>query len=128
MIKWLNRKKAESEASEPENKFKFTKQSADLQKHTGLNVDGSNADYHYSARYEIYAQAEYARDLDRNNVLVSHTVDRLVRNVVQGGFEPEPSTGRKTLDARLKEKWERWAKSPMACDIQRQLMFCELTH
>jgi len=78
----------------------------------GVDPAGSGADYHYRSEREFLHVIERSRDYERNDCIVRSGLDRLTANVLQEGFNPDPKTGNKELDSRLKDKWNRYAGDP----------------
>jgi len=69
---------------------------------SGVPTSGAHADYHYRSESDYLRLMEWARDFDRNDVLVGSLLDRCCHNTVQrqGREEPEPlvrATQRPTL-------------------------------
>ena len=52
----------------------------------GVNSVGKHADYHYRSEAQFFRAMELSRDIDRNDIVVGQAVERLVDNVIQGGF------------------------------------------
>ncbi|MDH3601969.1 MAG: phage portal protein, partial [Candidatus Tectomicrobia bacterium] len=108
--------------AQPTNLYDAASQSRHESRHKAINRSGANADTHTSES-DYYYIAERARDLDRNNVVVGQAIDRLCANILQQGFEPEPDTGRKSLNELLKSKWAAYASDKEACDVQGEFDF-----
>lgn len=89
----------------------------------GVVKSGSGADYHYQSSLDLSYMSERAYDLDRNNVHVSHTVDRLTTNVLQHGFEPEPDVGTRRRNETIKAKWQDWTGNKQQVDVQGEFDF-----
>ena len=71
---------------------------------------------------------EVANDIDRNDVIVGAAINRLVANVVQDGFEPQPKTGSDRADAIIAEKWRSWSEDEQQCDSQGESDMTTMTH
>ena len=71
----------------------------------GTDYYGTGADYHYRIEHDFYAMGELARNLERDDRVVSAGIDRLIDNVIQDGFRYEPQTGNDAADERLRELW-----------------------
>ena len=84
---------------------------------TGISSSGSSADYHYRSQGELLRIIEVSRALQRDNFIVGQGVRRLVNNIVQDGFRLDPRTGNTDANALLRDKWNRWAGNPEACDV-----------
>jgi len=80
---------------------------------------GAPADYHLAAQSEWLRTVEYARDMDRNDVVVGGIIDRAATNILLGneGIRVDPQTGDEKLDQAWRERWEDWASNADACDV-----------
>lgn len=103
--------------------YDMSRESRFVRRRTGLAPQGSSADYHYKVEQFYYDDIEKARDMDRNDSIVSQTVTRAVDNIVQEGFTLEPQTGDKQLDNELWSRWREWANDPESCDAQGEFTF-----
>ena len=83
----------------------------------GLQLAGSNADYHYRSETDFFKVMEYARDMDRNDAIVGQTVNRAVDNTVQDGFRLDVNCGDQALDTEWGARFREWADNPEQCDI-----------
>jgi lambda family phage portal protein len=101
-------------ATEP-SRFRRTRQSL-----------GGTADAHYAQDYRFWEMREYARDMDRNDVLVGQMFDRAIENILGPGLKLHPTTGDKALDLELWERWEEWRTTPKLCDFAGKRPFSEL--
>lgn len=90
---------------------------------TGISSLGSSADWHVRNEYDYLRIMEYARDMDRNDMVVGQIVDRAVGNVIQDGFVLDPNTGDKSLDTDQKDEWDDWSKDPKQCDLAGEKSF-----
>jgi len=93
----------------------------------GISPFGSAADYHYRNEHEFLRTIEYARDYDRNNMVVGQGVSRLIRNILQGGIPVNPDTGSDKLDSVLKSRWDEWSSDPDQCHSSREENLNSLT-
>lgn len=93
---------------------------------TGIQLNGSSADYHYRNDTDYLRILEYARDFDRNDIIISGFVDRVVSNTIQGGFALDPQTGDAGLDKAIWDRWDEWTNDPRKCDIAGQMTFSEI--
>jgi len=93
---------------------------------TGVSAMGSGADYHYRMEYQYLHMVERARHFERNDAVVGQGIRRLVSNVVQDGFHPDPKTGNPDLDDALKELWRDWAADPAMCHSEAELTFHQM--
>ncbi len=97
--------------------YNATKQTRFKRVVSGLPPSGSGADYHYrSDRQHLYL-IELVRDFERNDPIIAAAFNRLVGNVLQGGFTLDPQTGHAEADKILAEKWREWSETPEACDV-----------
>lgn len=87
---------------------------------------GGTADAHYAADFRFWEMREYARDMDRNDVIVGQMVDRAVDNILGAGLKMHPTTGDKELDLELWERWDEWSTNPKLCDFSKKRPFSEL--
>lgn len=87
-------------------------------KRRGVDVVGNGADYHYRSESDYLYAMEFARDLDRNDVIAGMLVDRLCDNILQDvGLVVDPETGDENLDAELKARWHDYSQNEDACDL-----------
>ena len=84
---------------------------------SGLAPTGAGADYHYRSQADYLNLMELARDMRRNDVIVGPAIDRVVNNVIGGGFKLDPQTGDPNLDQDLSAEWLDWANDPEQCDV-----------
>jgi capsid protein len=97
--------------------YAAAKQSRYRRRRTGIAPSGSGADYHYRNESDYLRVMEYARDMDRNDVIVGQTIDRAVANEIQDGFTLSPMTGDPVLDKDLALRWYAHATDPEQCDL-----------
>lgn len=93
---------------------------------SGVGATGQHADYHFRSESQFYYAMELARDIMRNDVIVGQGVRRFVNNVVQDGFNVDPSTGDTGIDADLYDRWWDWAEDPDQCDLAGEHNFHSL--
>jgi capsid protein len=98
--------------SEFRSDYRAGKTSRFVPRLSGVDPAGSGADYHYRSEREFLHVIERAREYERNDCIVRSGIDRLTANVLQEGFNPDPKTGNKELDAKLKEKWIAYSTDP----------------
>lgn len=98
----------------------------EFRKVTGLPSMGASADYHYRTQGEYLRMIELARSFDRNDQVVGPALNRVVNNVIQGGFTPDPNTGDPEIDKRLKALFRGWACNPSKCHRGRRHTFREI--
>ena len=84
---------------------------------SGLPAMGGPADYHVRNETEFLRILEYARDMDRNDVVVGQIVDRAVQNTIQDGIGLDPQTGDAEVDRELMGRWRSWSEDPTNCDV-----------
>ena len=101
--------------------------SSDYVSQVDVDLTGANADSHYEPDSAIYGMAEKGWDLYRNNAVVSPSIDRLVANILQQGFEVAPQTGAKTRDDVIQKKWFQWTQNRDMCDVQQEFDFNTLS-
>lgn len=94
---------------------------------TGYSPMGSGADYHYRSEADYLKIMERARHDDRNDIIVSQAINRLVDNVMQSGFKLDPDTGDDGADAVLRAKWREWTENPDMCDARGDQTFREMS-
>ncbi len=92
---------------------------------SGLPGMGAGADYHYRSESDYLRILEYARDFDRNDIIVGQGVDRAVANTMQSGFVLDVQTPDEALNADLFDRWQAWANDPDACDLAGELTWDE---
>ena len=98
-----------------------------FQRHrSGVSGAGSGADYHYRRESDHLRLMEYARDMDRNDVIIGQTVDRAVQNTIQDGFVLDPTTGDEGLGKDLFARWTDWAEDPGQCDVAGERTFWDM--
>jgi lambda family phage portal protein len=103
--------------------YDMSRESRFVRRRTGLAPQGNTADYHYRVEQHYYDDIEKARDMDRNDSIVSQTVTRSVDNIVQDGFTVEPQTGDAGVDNELWARWKEWSESADDCDAQAEFTF-----
>lgn len=87
---------------------------------------GSGADYHYRSDADYLRVMEYARDMDRNDAIISPILDRAADNTVGEGFKCDPQTGDAKLDEALGALWKEWTEDPDLCDEAGELCFADM--
>lgn len=98
--------------------YRASKEQRFLKRPTGINTQGSGADYHWKNEADYYLCIELARHIAREDQVVGQGIRTLRRNVVQGGFRVKPETGDSQLDRQLSDRWANWAGSPLAVDVE----------
>ena len=105
------------------NDYSATKRSKFRRQRTGLPAMGSGADWHLRSDADYLRALEYARDMDRNDVLIGTLLDRAATATIRDGINPDPDTGDEEIDAILMERWQKWCDTPEECDIQGEMTF-----
>lgn len=90
------------------------------------DATGRAADFHIQNESDFFRVIEIARSIDNDDMIVGQGIDRLVNNIMQEGFTYDPKTGDDTLDAYLKDKWNRYASNRLEVDIQQTCDFNDL--
>src|SRR3989304_7245660 len=85
--------------------YAAAKQSRFRRRRTGISPTGSGADYHYRNESDYLRVMEYARAMDRDDVIVGQTVDRSVANEIQDGFTLTPQTPDASANEDLTARW-----------------------
>ena len=111
---------------EMRNEFRASKMTRFSSAMPGVNPAGTGADYHYRIEYQYLHMLERARHFERNDMVIGQAVRRLVSNVIQGGFHPDPSTNNPRLNEILKEKWAEWSCLPDECHSEGEFTFHQL--
>ena len=111
---------------EARSDYAASKESRFRRRRQGVPVSGSGGDYHYRNDGDYLKILEYARDMDRNDMILGQMVDRAVTNEIGDGFRLDPRTGDDKLNMLLTEKWNRFAGEPESCDIAGELVFPEM--
>lgn len=96
--------------------YQAAKSSAYRRRRTGLNPQGSGADYHYRSEADYLRLIEQWRDFDRNDLVAGSLVDTACTAWLRSGFTPDPQTGDPALDIELWERWQEWGSDPELCD------------
>lgn len=88
---------------------------------TGIQPLGGNADYHYRTERQFFYAIERARDLERNDTVLSQGLRRLVGNIVQDGFVLDCDTGDEALDEDLQVMWKEWGEDREQVTVTQEL-------
>ena len=102
---------------------KFDRYSRD-QSH--LPHNGASADYHSRSEHLRLRLIEMSRDYEMNDPIVRAGINRLISNIIQAGFIPEPRTGDKEVNKKLKKLWKRWSDTPTRCDAAHRMTFRQM--
>lgn len=92
----------------------------------GVAAMGSGADYHYANEADYLRGIEWARNQDRNNMVIAQAVDRLCDNIWSDGFSLDPTTPDKGLNKALREQIYAWADDPTLCDLEGERTLWEM--
>ena len=112
--------------AELRNDFRAAKTTRFTPRMNGVSAAGSGADYHYRVEYQYLHMIERARHFERNDCVVGQAIRRLVSNVIQEGFSPDPKTGNPELDGIFKTLWEEWSTDPDMCHNEGELNFHQI--
>lgn len=93
---------------------------------TGIPVGGGSADYNFRSEFRYYNSVELARDIERNDSIISVLIDRAVTNEIQGGFNLEVNTSDKSFNQAVLDRWLDWANDPDQCDVAQEMTFHEM--
>ena len=113
--------------AEIDNRYAAAKQSRHVSRSTDLNTGGVSADRHYDIELEYFRLVEIGRMLDRDDSIAGVAVTRLLGNVLQGGFTPNPQTGDGDVDELIKLLWNAHTSNPELIDSQGERNFAELS-
>jgi len=105
------------------NDYQAAKPSDHVQSLTGVVAGGSGADHHYRIHTDFWRMIEEARRADRNNMIIGQGLNRLVRNVLQGGLPLDAKTGDGKLDKWLTDRWKDWTEDPRQCHASAERGF-----
>jgi lambda family phage portal protein len=92
----------------------------------GWLITGSNADFHYRLATDYLRMVEYARCMDRDDVILGCAVDRAVTNTIHTGITLDPSTGDPKLDEDQRARWKEWADDAGQCDLAQEHTFRDM--
>jgi lambda family phage portal protein len=108
------------------NDYSAAKTSRFRRKRTGVSATGAGADYHYRNESDFLKILEVSRDMDRNDTIVGHLVNRAVDCTIHGGLTLDPQTGNEKLNSEISERWAEWSLDADKCDAQGQLTFNQM--
>lgn len=106
--------------------YSAAKSSRFRRKRTGISPSGSSADYHYRTEADFLKIMEVARDMDRNDTIVGHIINRAVDCTIHGGLTLDPQTGNDKLNTEIWDRWQEWSQDADACDVQGQFTFNQM--
>lgn len=98
--------------------YQAAKQSQLKRVRTGLVSTGSHADYHLRNDLDHLKMTEYARAMDRDDIVFGQMFSMSADFTCLHGVEPVPETGRDDLNAELAKRFAEWADSPDMCDAK----------
>jgi capsid protein len=93
--------------------------------------NGSGADYHWASEPDYYKVMEYARAMERDDVVIGPGLDKAAQLTVGGGPTFKPDSGNDKYNLAWWELWEEYRKSPSMCDVSRENdwgQLCRLVH
>lgn len=108
--------------------YNAAKQTQFQRRRTGLQLSGSSADYHYRCESNYLRMLEFARDMDRNDMIIGQAITRAVDNTIRDGIQPDSQTGDDKLDEMLDARWREWSSDPELCDITGEMAWPEIQH
>lgn len=108
--------------------YEAAKTSRFRRRRRGLSPTGSGADYHYRNESDYLKIMEYARDMDRNDMIVGQMVDRAVINEIQDGFTLDAQTGDAGVDGELEGHWKEWTEDKEQCDAAGEKNFHDIEY
>ena len=108
--------------------YAAARESRYVRRRHGLPAGGASADYHVRSEGDYLRMMELARDMVRNDQIVGPAVQKLLTNVLQDGFTPDPQTGDDDVNLALRDRWSRWCCDPRACDLAGQLTFRKMEY
>ena len=97
-----------------------------FQRRRRVIASGSGPDWHYRTQHDYLKIMEYARDMDRNDVIVGSILDRATYNTIQGGFKIDFDTGSQTFDDDLFGGWHNYAHVAENIDIAGEETFADM--
>lgn len=106
--------------------FSAMKHSKFRRPRSGNSSVGSGADYHLMNEPGWLRALEYARAMDRDDILMGPLLDRSADVAIRDGIDPDPDTGDKGLDRDLSSRWESWGNDPDQCDTAGELTFDQM--
>ncbi|MFZ5833017.1 MAG: phage portal protein [Planctomycetota bacterium] len=106
--------------------YAAAKQNRFRRRRTGIPTAGAGADFHYRSEADWLRMLEYARDFERNDVVVGPLLNTAVNNTIQDGFVVNPETGDSEFDRELTTRWDAWAQDADQCDLAGELTFWDM--
>lgn len=105
--------------------YNAARESRYRRRRTGINPQGSGADYHYKSESDWLKILEQSRDFDRNDMVIGQTVDRAVTNTIQDGMTLDPITGDSGVDDEFEARWKEWSEDADQCDVAGEMAFAD---
>lgn len=106
--------------------YTAAKTNAFRRKRSGLPLSGGSGDWHYRSEGDWLRMLEWARDFERNDLVVGQGVGRVVSNVIRDGFKLDPQTGDAGADQALTENWDAWCNERDVVHKAQQLTFKQI--
>jgi capsid protein len=88
-----------------------------FQRYRRIIQSGSGPDWHYRTQHDFMKIMEYARDMDRNDVVLGSIIDRSAINTIQGGAKLDFHTGDSSFDRDLLAGWREYTGIAENIDI-----------
>ncbi len=104
--------------------YRAAKESRFVARLTGVDPNGSGADYHIRNGY--LKIIERARAAERNDPVIGAALTRLTSNVVGTGSWIDPQTGDPELDSVLADRFWKWASSPDSCHSEGEMSYAQI--
>lgn len=112
--------------NELRNDFRMGSDSRFHSRLTGVQPQGSGADYHIRNERQWLHMIERARFYRREDPVVSQGVRRLISNIIQDGFNLDVDTGDDALNRDLKQRWWDWSEDPAQCHSEKEFTFQQM--
>lgn len=96
--------------------YSAAKDSRFRRKRSGVQRQGSTADWHMRHESDLFYMVELSRALVRNDIVLGPAIEKTVDHVIQDGFRLIPQTGDQDLDRELKQRFDKWSKDPDVVD------------
>ncbi len=95
-------------------------------KRKGFLITSSGADFHYRLLTDYLRMIEYARAMDRDDVIFGSTIDRAVTNEIHTGMRLDVKTGKNAADEELAARWKAWSEDADQCDLAGEQDFSQM--
>lgn len=126
MVRYRETRSIAEEFFKTRDDYDLARPSIYRQPKQGVLSSGSGANWHIRIQQSYFSMVELARELFRNNPLVAQGIRRMVSNIVQGGFTPDPDTGDRGVDKELKARWDTWSQNPKECSLDGEKTFWDM--